>query len=125
MTGQTTTQFGATVFDAVIASLKGAAAYNRGDVERPAAILWPDEKREWETLVPRLRMVLPQFLIFGPYDRTNRSGPTIWLRCVLAGRIPGARLEVVDGGHLFLLTHAADTAARVDAFLDVPQTSSR
>jgi len=37
---------------------------------------------------------------------------------ILAGRIPGARLEVVDGGHLFLLTHAAENAARVNAFLD-------
>jgi len=82
------TQVDTTVFDAAIASLKGAAAYNRDDVGRPAAILWPDEKREWETLVPRLRMVLPQFLVFGPYDKTNRSGPAIWLRCVLASRIP-------------------------------------
>jgi len=39
---------------------------------------------------------------------------------ILAGRIPGARLEVVDGGHLFLLTHAAENAARVNAFLDAP-----
>jgi hypothetical protein len=77
-----------TVFDAVIASLKCAAAYNRDDMARPAAILWPDEKREWESLIPRLRMVLPQFLIFAPYDKANRSGPAIWLRCVLAGRIP-------------------------------------
>jgi pimeloyl-ACP methyl ester carboxylesterase len=37
---------------------------------------------------------------------------------ILAGRIPGARLEIVDGGHLFLLTHAAKMAARVNAFLD-------
>jgi len=37
---------------------------------------------------------------------------------ILAGRIPGARLEVIDGGHLFLLTHAAENAARVNAFLD-------
>jgi pimeloyl-ACP methyl ester carboxylesterase len=39
---------------------------------------------------------------------------------VLAGRIPGARLEVVPGGHLFLLTHAEAMAARVNAFLDAP-----
>ena len=37
---------------------------------------------------------------------------------ILAGRIPNARLEIVDGGHLFLLTHAAENAARVNAFLD-------
>jgi poly(3-hydroxyalkanoate) depolymerase len=39
---------------------------------------------------------------------------------ILARRIPGARLEVVEGGHLFLLTHAAETARRVNDFLDTP-----
>jgi poly(3-hydroxyalkanoate) depolymerase len=39
---------------------------------------------------------------------------------ILAGRIPNARLEVVEGGHLFLLTHALQMAARVNAFLNEP-----
>jgi poly(3-hydroxyalkanoate) depolymerase len=39
---------------------------------------------------------------------------------ILAGRIPNARLEVVEGGHLFLLTHAEENAARINAFLDDP-----
>jgi hypothetical protein len=77
-----------TVFDALLASLQTAAEYHRDDAVRPAAILWPDEKREWERLVPRLRMVLPHFLVFGPYDQANRTGPAIWLRCVLAGKVP-------------------------------------
>jgi poly(3-hydroxyalkanoate) depolymerase len=37
---------------------------------------------------------------------------------ILAGRIPNARLEVVPGGHLFLLTHPRKMAARVNDFLD-------
>lgn len=81
-----------TVFDALVSALKGVAAYNRDDVVPPAAILWTDEKREWECLVPRLRMVLPQFLVLGPYDKANRAGPAIWLRCVLARRIPEVAL---------------------------------
>jgi pimeloyl-ACP methyl ester carboxylesterase len=40
---------------------------------------------------------------------------------ILAGRIPNARLEVVEGGHLFLLTHAEAIAARINAFLDEPE----
>jgi poly(3-hydroxyalkanoate) depolymerase len=68
---------------------------------------------------------------------TGRSDPIVPVANgrILARRIPGARLEVVDGGHLFLLTHAAETATRVDAFLDADpsepagpagdQTSSR
>jgi hypothetical protein len=79
---------GGTVFDALLASLLKAAEYHRDDAVPPAAILWPDEKREWERLMPRLRMVLPHFLVFGPYDKANRTGPAIWLRCVLSGKIP-------------------------------------
>ena len=39
---------------------------------------------------------------------------------LLAGRIPGARLEVVEGGHLFLLTRPAELATRVNEFLGSP-----
>lgn len=81
-----------TVFDSLLASLRKAADYNRDDTVPPAAVLWPDEKREWEKLVPRLRGVLPHFLTFGPYDSTHRSGPAIWLRCVLAGKVASVAL---------------------------------
>src|SRR4051812_14245901 len=77
----------ATLFDSLLGALQRAADYNRDDTVPPAAVLWPDEKREWERLVPRLRGGLPQFLTFGPYDPASRSGPAIWLRCVLSGKI--------------------------------------
>ncbi|HEV3255328.1 MAG TPA: BREX-1 system phosphatase PglZ type B [Gemmataceae bacterium] len=77
-----------TVLDALLAALQNAADFNRDDIVPPAAILWPDEKREWEPLVPRLRTVLPHFLVFGAYDKANRTGPAIWLRCVLADKVP-------------------------------------
>jgi hypothetical protein len=83
-----TTRASSTVFDALVEALTGAAAYNRDDVVPPAAILWTDERREWESLVPRLRVVLAQFLTLGAYDQANRVGPAIWLRCALAGRVP-------------------------------------
>jgi hypothetical protein len=79
-----------TVFDSLLSALQKAADYNRDDTVRPAAVLWPDEKREWERLAPRLQAVLPHFFVFGPYDAANRTGPAIWLRCVLAGKIPDA-----------------------------------
>ena len=42
---------------------------------------------------------------------------------ILAGAIPNAQLEVVEGGgHLFLLTHADESVARLRAFLDAPAT---
>jgi len=82
----------ATVFDAVIESLRSVAVFNQNEVVAPTAILWPDERREWECLVPQLCEALPEFLVFGPYDKVRRSGPAIWLRCVLAGRIPDVAL---------------------------------
>jgi hypothetical protein len=77
-----------TVFDALLTALRNSAAYNKGDVVPPAAILWTDEKREFERLLPRLRLMLPHLLTFGSYDVTTRTGPAIWLRCVLAARFP-------------------------------------
>lgn len=77
-----------TVLDALLVSVQTAADHNRDDAVPPAAVLWPDEKREWERLVPRLRVLLPPFLVFGQYDVANRTGPAIWLRYVLAGKVP-------------------------------------
>ncbi len=81
-----------TVFEALLAALQMAADYNRDDAVAPAAVLWPDEKREWEKLVPRLRQMSPQFLTLGTYDPDTRTGPAIWLRCVLGGQIPAVVL---------------------------------
>ena len=36
---------------------------------------------------------------------------------ILAGRLPDARLEMVDCGHLFILTHPDQTAATIEGFL--------
>ena len=36
---------------------------------------------------------------------------------ILASRLPDARLEVVDCGHLFVLTHPEETARTIERFL--------
>ncbi|HVA47768.1 MAG TPA: BREX-1 system phosphatase PglZ type B [Pirellulales bacterium] len=77
-----------TVFDSLLTALERAADHNRDDAVAPAAVLWPDEKREWERLVPRLRVLVPHFLVLGQYELASRTGPAIWLRCVLAGKVP-------------------------------------
>jgi hypothetical protein len=76
------------VFAALLASVQKAADYNRDDTLPPAAVLWTDEKREWERLALRLRAALPHFLVFGPYDKAARTGPAVWLRCAIAGKVP-------------------------------------
>ncbi len=66
-----------TFLDVLLGSIRKAADYNRDDTVPPAAVLWPDEKREWEKLAHRLRGALPNFLTLGPYEATLRSGPAI------------------------------------------------
>lgn len=83
------------ILDALVTSVLGAAAHNKDDAVAPVAVLWPDEKREWEKLIPGLRAKLPLLLVFGGYDKESRIGPAIWLRCVLAGKVPEA--VVPDG----------------------------
>ena len=107
-----------TVFDSLLVALQKAADYNRDDTVAPACVLWPDEKREWEKLVPRLRGVLPQFLMLGTYDAANRCGPAIWLRCVLAGKIDGVALPT---GIVPILYMPGVSRATLRATEDCPQ----
>ena len=76
-----------TVLEALAAALDQAAVYNRGVVVGPATILWPDEARQWEPLIPLLRELLPSLVTLAPYDPDRRAGPAIWLRCLLAGEL--------------------------------------
>ena len=52
-------------------------------VAPPAAILWPDPERQWLALVPQLRASLPPLFVLGDYAAEARTGPAIWLRCVV------------------------------------------
>ena len=76
-----------TVLEALAHSLTKASVYNRGVMVGPAAILWTDEGRQWEGLIPLLRDLLPSLVQLGPYDPAARSGPAVWLRCLLAGEL--------------------------------------
>lgn len=79
------------VLEAVAAVLQAATAYDGNDQAAPAAVLWPDKNREWETLATRLRYTLP-LLTFGDYAPDSRTGPAVWLRCGMAGEVEGVSL---------------------------------
>jgi len=79
----TTSQKPNTLFEAVRASLAHAARYNPGDVVAPAAVLWTDADGQWRPVVELLRRLCPELLTLGDYDPATRTGPTIWLRCVI------------------------------------------
>lgn len=83
---------GATVLDRLVEALARASRHSPGVEEAPAALLWPDGEEQWRPLLPRLRARLPQLLTLGPYDSETRTGPAIWIKCVLAGTLPEAPL---------------------------------
>jgi hypothetical protein len=76
-----------TFLDTLTRALEEAGHYNRNDQVGPAAVLWPDEQRQWEPLLPLLRERLP-LLTLGDYDPTQRTGPSYWLRCMIGRTLP-------------------------------------
>ncbi len=77
-----------TVLDALVEAVgRGAAEVSEGGVG-PAAVLWTDKERQWEPLLPVLKTRLPSLLVLGSWAPGERTGPAIWLRCVLGGTLP-------------------------------------
>ena len=72
-----------TFIEALASSLEAAARHNPGDVEKPAAIVWTDHDSQWQPIVPQLQQLMPQLLTWGEYKPEQRTGPAIWLRCVV------------------------------------------
>jgi hypothetical protein len=78
---------GGTFLDALIDALDTARrATGGGSQAGPAALLWPDEAREWEPLAQLVGRRL-RLLTLGAFDAQERRGPAYWLRCVIDGSI--------------------------------------
>lgn len=55
-------------------------------------IFWPDKERQWEKAIPFLRKELPGLLTLGDYKPEEKTGPAIWLRCAIAGKVSEAAI---------------------------------
>lgn len=80
------------VVECLIKTLRDSAIFNSEVQVAPACILWPDKDRQWEAVIPRLQSELAELLVLGEYAPENRVGPAIWLRCVIAGKVPDVTL---------------------------------
>lgn len=78
-----------------VKAVRAAAVCNPDEQAVPACILWPDGDRQWEPAAARMLIELPEMFILGDYDPANRTGPAIWLRCVIAGK--ATNMEVPAG----------------------------
>ena len=82
-------QSGETIIDALKVSLAAALSVPEG-VAEPAALLWTDADGQWRPLIPALQTALPQLYVLGDYRPESRTGPVIWLRCVVDRTLPDA-----------------------------------
>src|SRR6266571_1293660 len=80
-----------TVLDRIVEMLARVGRQGAPDQDPPVAILWPDPNRNFGGIVSRLRARLP-VVTLGAYESENDQGPSIWIRCVLAGTV-----ELGDG----------------------------
>jgi hypothetical protein len=75
-----------TVLQAVASRIRDQAKRFQPALESaPVAILWTDEKREWEAVLPKIKEALPELYSLGAYAPEDRSGPGVWLRMVADG----------------------------------------
>ena len=82
-----------TVAELLQASIESSAVYNPNDAAQPVAILWTDNTRCWQAVIPQLRGLIPNLFTLGDYEPATNAGPAIWLRCVVDGvvNIPSVR----------------------------------
>jgi hypothetical protein len=73
----------------LINSIRLASRHNSEAEERPHCILWTDKDRQWENVMSRLKLEMPELLILGEYNSTERTGPAIWIRTAIAGYVDG------------------------------------
>lgn len=80
-------------------AIRSSAKVNRSLMASPAAILWTDADRIWESTVPQLAKQLPELFVLGDYSPEKRQGPSIWLKCAVAGKLgtqlPGGSVPIL------------------------------
>ncbi len=69
--------------EALVAALGTARRGGADGVVPPAAVLWTDPEGQWRNVAAALRGAIPEFLELGDYAPERRTGPAIWLRCVI------------------------------------------
>ena len=80
------------IIQRLLKAIRDAALHNPDVQAAPQCILWPDGDRQWEAIAARMQAELPEMFILGDYDAEQKTGPGIWLRCVIAGKAPNIEL---------------------------------
>jgi len=92
----------ALILNELIRSLQSASLYNPDAQAAPACILWPDYDCQWQAAIPALQSQLPELLVLGEYAPDKKTGPAIWLRCMIAGHTDGISMPAEHTPILYL-----------------------
>ncbi len=76
-----------TLIDALHTSFAASLRSPEG-VAEPAVLLWTDTDGQWQGLLQALSAVIPQLYTLGSYNPEKRTGPVIWLKCILDRTLP-------------------------------------
>jgi hypothetical protein len=79
-----------TISDKLIKALKLTEQHDGNLMDRSEVILWPDPEKQWKDIIPALRKSLPQLLTYGQFEPKEKSGPAIWIKCMVAEMLPEA-----------------------------------
>jgi len=59
----------------------------------PVALLWTDAEAQWLPILGALRAAYPWVYVLGKYDPETKTGPAIWLKCIVDRTLPEAPPE--------------------------------
>jgi len=76
-----------TLLDALVVSFSAATRSPEG-VADPVAVLWTDADGQWRPLLAGLQKVCAHLYVLGDYDPAHRTGPAIWLKCIVDRTLP-------------------------------------
>ncbi len=77
-----------TILSTIVDAIRNLGHINTAVQVAPSCILWPDGERQFECVVPVLQDALPSLLVLGDYAPDKKTGPAIWLRCVIDSLVP-------------------------------------
>ena len=68
----------------VINSIRDASRYDTGNLTAPVVVLWPDPEEQWSSVIAILQEDMPELMVLGEHEPEIRTGPAIWLKCMVA-----------------------------------------
>lgn len=87
------------LIDALVLRLREQGQrFNPALESAPAVVLWTDERRDWEPVLPNLKSMMPELFSLGALKLDERTGPGVWLRMVAdrqAGQLQPGQVPVI------------------------------